>query len=569
MISNLNGLITSKGTSTDEVVRTIQALISAGYQGEELLEKIDEIYGVGARNNLLKTINHSIPTDRSTIVIDYPEIMPYEKAKIGDILIGSNGYIGQIMEISFDSQDLISSITVLGLVLSVISSSNIPKLLTVTYNELVNLRDNNELVPGQQYRIIDYEVSVKSSLTGISTESHPFDIIVFADTVNTLNENARACLHEGDNYYSLYNVNLSAWELKYSLDNDDKKFEWADTENGKGVIYWLKDDFNNECCYDFKQITFTRYKITSCTNVPDLVGWYSANAYDGPTGDGRVTIDNNDSINAFTFSAIVNGNVTDLSVNNIKYNGTLISCYNNKIERYTRTWDNEDDIQYALNNNVFISNSLTQFFINNLFKTNTCKNTICLRANNNIIEGPFKSNIIEDFYDNVIYSGNSNIIGRFHRNTVTNSLTENSIVKAEDNTIGSLVSSFLKSDFLKNVIGLNVRYLTTGTNFVGNSIGNSCSHILCGNYFQNNLINNNVNNINFLKQLSGVAANYICNNTFGNGLNYLNIVCGEGNSNNYIKNYIFMNGLAGSANSLLTITLDRGNLYGTFVSGDQ
>jgi hypothetical protein len=113
--SNLNGLVVSKGTSTDEVVRTIQALISAGYKGEELLKKIDEIYGVGAKNNLLKIIDYEMPIERTTISIEYPQISPSEKTKIGDILIGSNGYIGEITNLETDSNNLVSSITVLGL----------------------------------------------------------------------------------------------------------------------------------------------------------------------------------------------------------------------------------------------------------------------------------------------------------------------------------------------------------------------------------------------------------------------------------------------------------------------
>jgi hypothetical protein len=115
MESKLNGLAISKGVSKDEVVRTIQALISAGYKGDELLEKIDEIYGVGARNNLLKTIDYEMPTERITVSIEYPQISPSEKTKIGDILIGSNGYIGEITDLENDSNNLVSSITVLGL----------------------------------------------------------------------------------------------------------------------------------------------------------------------------------------------------------------------------------------------------------------------------------------------------------------------------------------------------------------------------------------------------------------------------------------------------------------------
>lgn len=121
-MGNLIGNAKIAGTSTDDVVRTIQALIAAGYKGNELLNKIDEIYGVGARNNLLKVLKHSIPQDRATIVIQYPEITPSEKTKIGDCLIGSNGFVGQITEVSFDSSNIVSSITVLGLGFSVVNN---------------------------------------------------------------------------------------------------------------------------------------------------------------------------------------------------------------------------------------------------------------------------------------------------------------------------------------------------------------------------------------------------------------------------------------------------------------
>ena len=46
----------------------------------------------------------------------------------------------------------------------------------ITYSELVDLRDNGELIPGMQYRITDYECTTSQ----INTQSagHVFDIIV-------------------------------------------------------------------------------------------------------------------------------------------------------------------------------------------------------------------------------------------------------------------------------------------------------------------------------------------------------------------------------------------------------
>jgi hypothetical protein len=49
--------------------------------------------------------------------------------------------------------------------------------------------------------------------------------------------------------------------LKYCLDNDTTRFEWADANNGKGVIYWMRDEFGNEAPYDFKNIQFTKYVV--------------------------------------------------------------------------------------------------------------------------------------------------------------------------------------------------------------------------------------------------------------------------------------------------------------------
>lgn len=61
-------------------------------------------------------------------------------------------------------------------------------------------------------------------------------------------------------------VNMNAWELKYCLDNDKDLFDWAETE-GKGVIYYMKDEFGNEAPYDFKNVMLRRYQVSSTTNA--------------------------------------------------------------------------------------------------------------------------------------------------------------------------------------------------------------------------------------------------------------------------------------------------------------
>ena len=75
-------------------------------------------------------------------------------------------------------------------------SVNAEPMVSVTYDELVNLRNNGELIAGMQYRIIDYVTTTVQEYT--QSAGHQFDIIVTADNENTLNEVARACRPEID-----------------------------------------------------------------------------------------------------------------------------------------------------------------------------------------------------------------------------------------------------------------------------------------------------------------------------------------------------------------------------------
>lgn len=123
----------------------------------------------------------------------------------------------------------------------------------ILYRELKQLRDAKRLIPGMQYRITDYITITTQDET--QSANHPFDVIVTADNEFTLNEKARAIQHEGDAYFA--KSNLAVWQIWYCLDNDTNRFVWADAENGKGVIYRMIDEFNNDVPYDFKNIKFS------------------------------------------------------------------------------------------------------------------------------------------------------------------------------------------------------------------------------------------------------------------------------------------------------------------------
>lgn len=50
--------------------------------------------------------------------------------------------------------------------------------------------------------------------------------------------------------------NISSWKVWYCLDNDKERFSWANEESGRGVIYRMIDENNNDVAYDFKSIKF-------------------------------------------------------------------------------------------------------------------------------------------------------------------------------------------------------------------------------------------------------------------------------------------------------------------------
>ena len=135
-------------------------------------------------------------------------------------------------------------------------AANAVLMTPILYADLVALRDAGKLKAGMFYRITDYVTTTVQENT--QSAGHAFDVIVMATDSQTLSEEARAIVHEGDTYFTEAGANLAAWKVWYALDNDSTRFAWADAENGKGVIYRLIDEWNNDCPYDFKNIMFVK-----------------------------------------------------------------------------------------------------------------------------------------------------------------------------------------------------------------------------------------------------------------------------------------------------------------------
>ena len=162
----------------------------------------------------------------------------------------------------------------------------VSKMQRVTYAELKSMRDGGELVPGRLYRITDYVTTLPEKVNDFTGEvmersaGHAYDLVVVALSGSVLSENALAMLHDGDEYFA--GANLAAWQLKYCLDNDTERFRWLASANGKGVVYWMKDEWGNEASFDFKNIQFKRYTVKTRSQVyasPYAIGQYKIVSY--------------------------------------------------------------------------------------------------------------------------------------------------------------------------------------------------------------------------------------------------------------------------------------------------
>ena len=147
---------------------------------------------------------------------------------------------------------------------------------------------------------------------------------------------------------------------------------------GFGVVYYLKDEFGNECPYDHKNIMFKRFEITAVKtpqNVDDpnhfLIG-----AWGLPTD--LITVDPETSEWFYTFSSVNDNTVSDASLafNFSDLTGQGSGASLNVMKPMQKT-------TFRLNNNVFINASGDLVCVGNTFKRNCQNNTLANYCNAN------------------------------------------------------------------------------------------------------------------------------------------------------------------------------------------
>lgn len=401
------------------------------------------------------------------------------------------------------------------------------------YADMVAMRDEGKLIPGQLYRITDYVTTVNEFMEpNARSAGHQFDIIVLALDSTTLSEDAMAARHDGDEYFA--NSRLEAWELKYRLDNvqwskvkttyveafergyvftvdgteefdgtlyyrlkgdsqfqeDYAEYAYAESlevgsqisyydeyehtlfgideiesvsvvpEDGKGTITYMKDEFDNVCHYDFKNIQFKRWKVTDTVEGRNGLNGLYLSADPDLHIEGLSVEDYDDFIWAYTFSSLSEGGEQD--DNSLGWS----EVYENYIGTFAQD----------LPNNVMYGS------YNSQNKFDSCRgNTLAGSAGGNVLMSYCQYNVFGySAADNILREECSyNSFGPYASSNLLGGSCQFNVVGS------SFIRNTLRKACQNNTFGNNVRTVTLGDGCVGNVIANGVQFITydAGVYF--------------------------------------------------------------------------------------
>lgn len=398
----------------------------------------------------------------------------------------------------------------------IVTSMSQPEKVDITYSELLFLRNNGILQPGVFYCITDY---ITTSVLDVTTvANHRFNILVQAVTNYELSESAKVCAIAGDDYFS--NSKLSAWKIMYCIDNDTRRFAWADAENGKGVIYYMCDENNNSAPYDFKNILFK--------------GLYTFNLSGDDFSMNGLYCHNNE-IRPYVVDGIqiINGNILD----NL-YEG---DCCNNFFD-------------YDCHDNYLVDNCN-----GNRFASGCYRNILYYNCNNNEFGIGCCDNYFEDSCSNNVFE--------------TGCCNNQFGVLCQDNRFGSSCSNnILRQRSSRNLFEQFCRYITIGRNgsnnrfgarcsnnslgdgAVGNTFGSGCQNNILGNGCQYNSYGNYCMNISFrgLPDLTTPIVDYVHQCHISDGCSYI-VICTRPSSSELLQNIMIKRGVSGTASEYMFI----------------
>ena len=297
--------------------------------------------------------------------------------------------------------------------------------------------------------------------------------------------------------------------------------DYSDVSDGKGVIYYMKDEWNNECPYDFKNIQFKRYQLKNQNYL------YASKALWDNDGDtyGNEVITNFHNI----FAILYNNLGTSINDNTIPFYYTRgmhdeyyivdeseIYGYNEIYETYRDNSGNTIALsESGTRKFVAVYNLLDDYYdiileVNDTdgewMYTFSRKNDINIPPIDNSLNGKIFNNKFTNFansrilFDNVFISYNSNLF--VQNNTFGNYF--------QNNTFGN----YFQNNTFGNGCGLN----TFGHHCSSNIFGNECYNNSFGNFCISNIFGNECYNNSFGDDFQyNTFGNYSHENSFGNG----------------------------------------------------
>lgn len=121
----------------------------------------------------------------------------------------------------------------------------------ITYQEFIQLKSENKLIPGKKYKIIDYETWIgENQYLNVIETKNVIPIIITAITENSIDEIA-------ETEDSIIRINM--------FDTYKQPTSSTDSNRGMGKILWMKDKNGNSAPWDFKSI---KWKFSS-DNLPE------------------------------------------------------------------------------------------------------------------------------------------------------------------------------------------------------------------------------------------------------------------------------------------------------------
>ena len=318
-----------------------------------------------------------------------------------------------------------------------------------------------------------------------------------------------------DTYFN--NCNLNAWELKYCLANDANRFDWANS-TGKGVIYYMKDEFDNEAPYDFKNVLINgkytfNYQINGA-NYDGSVKYGNRCFGNKLCSDATAETSTNKSglpkivFNNTNESAICKFNIFSNNAWNISFGN---GCYYNEFIGKCENVSLGNDCFMNVFHEDCVNNTLYDGCTNNIFGNSCVSNTLGFRCSHNNFGNNCSNN---NFYE---AEGSSN-------NTFGNSCSGN-IFKTDcsfnkfgdncqSNTLRNCSNNIFGYNCTDNIFANGCSNNKLGSNCTSNKFGTNCNFNELSDFCTENIIGC-TSNWTFPDNISQVSEGECTNNVFG------------------------------------------------------